>query len=310
MRKKYLLGNLFFIFFQVINAQTYELHNSISFNNLNDARDVPDGITWYQSSPLLYGIYRTSGVWSAPNYQQLKLKFDTGIIIDGGSTYGRSGTFLQPAGGNVGIGTFAPGYKLDVAGSAGFGSQSVNANTTKIFLRNPAGKTWAISSGANMLTETSFSIYNWTDNQSLPFFHIAANGNIGIGTAYPDVKLTVNGTIHTKEVRVDIQSPMTVPDYVFENDYKLKSLEEIENFIKENKHLPEIPSAKEIEINGLLLAEMNISLLKKIEELTLYIIQQKKKDDQQNLEIEILKKEKESFKDILERLSQIEEKLK
>ena len=67
MKKKYLLISLFFIFFQVINAQTYELQNSISFNNLNDGRNVPDGITWYQSSPLLYGIYtgRVSATHSA-----------------------------------------------------------------------------------------------------------------------------------------------------------------------------------------------------------------------------------------------------
>ncbi|HEX8016988.1 MAG TPA: hypothetical protein VF465_17275 [Flavobacterium sp.] len=54
-----------------------------------------------------------------------------------------------------------------------------------------------------------------------------------------------------------------VPDYVFANDYKLKSLQEIEEYIKKNSHMPEIPSAKEIEKNGLMLAEMNMSLLKK-----------------------------------------------
>nr|WP_315247363.1 tail fiber protein [uncultured Flavobacterium sp.] len=112
--------------------------------------------------------------------------------------------------------------------------------------------------------------------------------NVGIGTTAPDEKLTVKGKIHTQEVRVDMLGPL-VPDYVFANDYKLKSLNEVEDYIKQNSHLPEIPSAKEIEKNGLMLAEMNMSLLKKIEELTLYSIDQNKKIDAQAKEIEALK---------------------
>ncbi|WP_119791334.1 tail fiber protein [Flavobacterium anhuiense] len=120
--------------------------------------------------------------------------------------------------------------------------------------------------------------------------------NVGIGTINPDEKLTVKGKIHTQEVRVDMAGPL-VPDYVFADDYKLKSLQEIESYIKENKHLPEIPSAKEIEKNGLMLAEMNMSLLKKMEEMTLYMIEMKKENEEmknenekQNKEIEKLKK--------------------
>lgn len=99
---------------------------------------------------------------------------------------------------------------------------------------------------------------------------------VGIGTLAPDEKLTVKGKIHTQEVRVDMAGPL-VPDYVFTKDYNLRSLEELDEYIKENKHLPEIPSAQEIEKNGLMLAQMNIDLLKKIEELTLYMIDINKK---------------------------------
>ncbi|MHC0446348.1 hypothetical protein ACWA1F_13140 [Flavobacterium sp. 3-218] len=106
--------------------------------------------------------------------------------------------------------------------------------------------------------------------------HYILGGNLGIGTIVPDEKLTVKGKIHTQEVRVDMAGAL-VPDYVFADDYKLKSLQEIESYIKENKHLPEIPSAKEIEKNGLMLAEMNMALLKKVEEMTLYIIEQNKR---------------------------------
>jgi hypothetical protein len=102
--------------------------------------------------------------------------------------------------------------------------------------------------------------------------------NVGIGTTAPDEKLTVKGKIHTQEVRVDMLGPL-VPDYVFASDYKLKSLQEVEAYIKQNNHLPEIPSAAAFEKNGLMLAEMNMSLLKKIEELTLYLIEIKKESE-------------------------------
>ena len=94
-------------------------------------------------------------------------------------------------------------------------------------------------------------------------------GNITSGGAIE------SNRIHTSEVKVDLN--VAVPDYVFAEDYKLKSLQEVEDYIKENKHLPEIPSAKEIEKNGLMLAEMNMNLLKKMEEMTLYIIEQNKR---------------------------------
>lgn len=99
---------------------------------------------------------------------------------------------------------------------------------------------------------------------------ITKTGNIGIGTETPDTKLAVNGTIHAREVIVDL---VGWPDYVFQDDYNLMSLEELEKSINKNKHLPNIPSACEIENNGIQLGQMNKKLIEKVEELTLYIIQ-------------------------------------
>ncbi|SEK54374.1 hypothetical protein SAMN05421740_10233 [Parapedobacter koreensis] len=95
-------------------------------------------------------------------------------------------------------------------------------------------------------------------------------GNVGIGTDNPQAKLAVNGNIRATEVKV--KNDIAVPDYVFEPDYDLPELSEIAAYIKEHKHLPEIPSAKDIEKDGLDLAEMNLLLLKKVEELTLHLI--------------------------------------
>lgn len=121
--------------------------------------------------------------------------------------------------------------------------------------------------------------------------------NVGIGTNNPDAKLTVNGDIHAKEVKIDLA---IAPDYVFEkyydgystlkSDYKMPTLQEVEAFTKENKHLPEVPSAQEIKENGLKLGEMNAILLQKVEELTLYLIEQNKEIEKLKTKVDELSK--------------------
>lgn len=102
---------------------------------------------------------------------------------------------------------------------------------------------------------------------------VTSTGNVGIGTATPKEKLSVNGKIRAKEIKVETAN---WPDYVFAEGYNVGTLQELESYIKSNKHLPEVPSAKEAEANGVELGEMYKLLLKKVEELTLYLIEKDK----------------------------------
>jgi hypothetical protein len=193
-----------------------------------------------------------------------------------------AGTTL-PGNGNIGIGTSNPGFKLHVMGQAGNSSAGiiqVDGSGAIASLRMGVSNdyAWIQSYGAKPL------MLNELGNNTFlnPVF-----GNVGIGTTSPDSKLTVKGAIHTEEVRVDLDVPG--PDYVFEKDYNLLPLSELESYINQNKHLPEVPSAKEMEEKGLNLKEMNLLLLKKVEELTLHLIEMKKQVEKQQVEISQLK---------------------
>jgi hypothetical protein len=227
---------------------------------------------------------------------------------------GSKSLLLNPNGGNVGIGTTsAPIAKLhvvDVAGGFFFDGSNDTYNRFKSTDVTPTtGKDLLFSAQAAGTTPDLYI------NSTL--------GYVGMGTTKPDSKLSVNGTIHATEIKVTATVPA---DYVFEKyylgqsslkpDYTLLTLSEVEKFTKENHHLPNVPSAKEIKDNGLHLGEMSNILLQKIEELTLYSIDQQKTVEKQAttiekqaMAIERLENENQAFKSIAERLSKIEKEL-
>lgn len=230
-----------------------------------------------------------ANIWDILNSKAGKLDF-----VRGGTN-----TFMRiDQHGNVGIGTTSPAKKLEVKGNDGVGIRIFNqtANSWDI-LNSQYGKLDFVRGGANT------------------FMRIDQHGNVGIGTTNPDAKLAVNGKIHTKEVRVDL---IGWSDFVFYEDYKLPTLEEVETHIQQKGHLKDIPSAKEVAENGIFLGEMNSKLLQKIEELTLYAIKQQKEIEKlkvQNTKIERLEKEnkelkslKKAFIEVLSRLETLESK--
>ncbi|OCK52458.1 hypothetical protein BA768_11395 [Chryseobacterium sp. CBo1] len=127
-------------------------------------------------------------------------------------------------------------------------------------------------------------------------FSMGATGIVGMGTdnfycsQCSGYRLFVKDGIKTEKVQVEIAVSNGWADYVFQKDYKLMPLQELQSYITDKGHLPEVPTTEEAIANGIELKEMNILLLKKIEELTLYTLQQQKNIEEQNTRIEMLEK--------------------
>jgi hypothetical protein len=124
---------------------------------------------------------------------------------------------------------------------------------------------------------------------------IDSTGNVGIGTAAPTEKLHVAGNIRFTGSLVNSAPSELVPDYVFEPGYTLMSIKDLASFLAKEKHLPNVPSAAEIKENGLNFGEFQMRLLEKMEELTLYTVQQAKDIESKNSEIVALKSRNEAL---------------
>lgn len=188
-----------------------------------------------------------------------------------------NGKGINYSAGNVGIGTSTPSELLEVGNSGNISLMASGNDPGDILFKKSngtqMGRIFSSNNGTNYL-------YFTTQASNTPNLAIDPSGNVGIGNGgciSPNAMLTVNGTIHAIEVDVT-----TTPcsDYVFEKNYNLMKLADLEKYVTDKKHLPEVPSANDYKANGSYsLSEMNNLLLKKVEELTLYIIEQNKRID-------------------------------
>jgi hypothetical protein len=190
--------------------------------------------------------------------------------------------------GKVGIGTSSPAALLHVAGTTQTNLLAFAEGTNTIgYLGRGGSITGGYAQTPDVLALTyssrDLAIGGWgkTNNtwSGIALYINSDNGYMGVGTINPDQKLTVQGTIHSTAVLVDTHVP--APDYVFQKDYNLPSLAAIKTYADKNHHLPDVPAAAEMEKNGLNLGEMNMILLKKVEELTLHLIEQDMEKKQQ-----------------------------
>jgi hypothetical protein len=235
---------------------------------------APDGLTSYLKLTGQGGL-KTIATFS----------YNNGITFDAQGTAPditfkslNSAKMTLTGAGNLGIGITNPSAKLHINGSLGTTSLKVTGTTYidadyGLWIEKSSWGTYKtkIAVGSS-LGQRGLRIEHFNGNTPVrDALFLGFDGNVGIGTADPTSALTVMGEITCSKVRVkDITQ---LPDYVFETNYDLLSIEEMNVFIKNHKHLPEIPTADMVEKEGIELGEMNILLLKKVEEQMLYIIE-------------------------------------
>jgi hypothetical protein len=213
---------------------------------------------------------------NSPSYQSASGLKVGGVLISDDYTFANPAKNDLIVKGYVGIGTASPLTKFSIAGgfskTSGFSVNSGDVHTT-IFN----------SSATNAGIIQVYSNGSSTSIGSSPYHLLIQpeGGSVGIGVVNShnfnsDYALYVKRGIRTEKIKVDVAQGVWA-DYVFEHSYKLRPLFEVEQYIQENKHLPDVPSAQQVEKEGLNLEEMDAILLKKIEELTLYMIEQDKK---------------------------------
>ncbi len=223
---------------------------------------------WDGSSNSIDHIYRNGNVTigAANEIEKLTVKGNIQLFEGGG---GMDPTYIKPTTISFGYQRTGRGVYYPLFEIHNYTDYSLNPNPTHGLYIHPGFDRRYIPVGS-------------VPDANIAFF-VSNNKKIGMGTnkldctTCTDYRLFVKDGIKTEKVKVEIAASNGWADYVFEEDYPLMPLNELDQFIKTNGHLPEVPTTEEAIANGIELKEMNILLLKKIEELTLYTIEQQKR---------------------------------
>ncbi|MEZ4911858.1 MAG: hypothetical protein R2774_13470 [Saprospiraceae bacterium] len=189
-----------------------------------------------------------------------------------GSVLGSSSLF-QNSGGNLGVGTINPTSRLHLVGDGSL-TETVDFTTGDLSLN---GDLLNLAVGAGSVLNSQIIECN---NGTNHVFSVQSNGALRVGTAAlpSGYMLSVDGKGIFEEIVIDVSGDW--PDYVFKKDYDLKPLDEVKTFIEENGHLPNVPSASEVEADGISLGQMNKILMEKVEELTLHLIRMEEENNE------------------------------
>lgn len=282
---------------------------AITFPYVSLAQGV-NGTSYPTNGTTYYGRYTDTGAsnssstyfgsgagWYISGNHNLCVGADAGSDVVGSLNVflgGAAGGYMLNSSRNTFVGNFSglDSYNTNNSVYMGYTSGYESSGNYNLYLGSGTG---TYASGDNNIfigknvgygLNASNKLYIDNTNTSSPLIYgefdnniLTVNGRLGIGTKdFNGYELGVKGKIAAQEVLVQVYP---WPDYVFENNYNLPSLQEVERHIKEKGHLQNMPSAEEAEKNGILLGDMNAKLLQKIEELTLYTIQQQKELEEQ-----------------------------
>lgn len=289
MKKLLLLGFFAFFLSSIIRAQN-EFPLTTGSNVILDGGYIkmikPVGAGGWARGFLYYKTINESA-WAGIGLHGTGESVNSIYLAHGNGPWtSNKGVYILPSG-FTGIGINSPTSMLDVKGVLSINQRSENGHPRLVFAHNNIGSD------------------NWIQmDRNTDFMNIRVGGVdvinisgtnqfVGIGTTNPTELLTVKGKILAGEVQIENVS--SIPDYVFEEDYNLRSIEEVDAYIKEAKHLPDVPSASELEENGYNIGDMNNILLKKVEELTLYMIDMKKSLNEKDAQIKELQEKVEQL---------------